>query len=453
MLKKLTILFLIVTSLTISQSVYAKNQIGEILYPTNVEDQNFVTKFFQILNFHQTRDPFFEEKGPSVEGYSLDKIKFAFMTNETETTVDLVFFNWTLPVFEELEEMPELSKIYGSKVYTLRGVEKKLIASQGKKNDKLINFSYLFGSKYLEAQIRKENPGIQEIPKEFLDWKPHPEAMDRDHPLRKALGINALSLLSPRKEMQLEMSLEKEEITEEILFAFEAGMIEQGGFQNVVMGMMIHEMYHIKESEDAINDLVVKRDIPEDRKALVKQLKSDETLRSLFGTYAKIVFSLGDSLKNTTPSGEETEKLKELNIIINHLKTNYHNAWSFIWSYEYTEGFAEYVSAYSMIQGGVTSLFNQIDLQKSEIANNFTYRTGAIGGLYLAYRNRKMPFENNEDHRQSIWEIILEKAGISNVSRRKIEEIQAKYSAYPFEVEREVELLVDYLISTTSEDI
>ncbi len=112
-----------------------------LLYPHSVENQAFVAKFFEIVELHKKNDPLLEGRGPSIKEYSLDKIKFAFMVNETENTVDLVFFNWNLAKFHGLQLHEDLSKEYGSKVYVLKGIVKKSIASQGDKHDQLTNFS------------------------------------------------------------------------------------------------------------------------------------------------------------------------------------------------------------------------------------------------------------------------------------------------------------------------
>lgn len=61
----------------------------------------------------------------------------------------------------------------------------------------------------------------------------------------------------------------------------------------MIMGMMVHEMFHAKEGEDQINGLAVKRKINEDRKEIVKQLQADPHLRSLMATYVRIVLSIG----------------------------------------------------------------------------------------------------------------------------------------------------------------
>ncbi len=113
----------------------------------------------------------------------------------------------------------------------------------------------------------------------------------------------------------------------------------------------------------------------------------------------------------------------------------------------FSQGFAEYVSAYSMIQVGITSFVRQIELQKLDGDDNFTYRSGAIGGLYLTKRLRVMPFENNEDHRESVWEIILRLQEI-DPSPQTLEAIHTKYlSVTDVDGENEVKRVVDYLVS------
>ncbi|MEK6555390.1 MAG: hypothetical protein AABZ31_09130 [Bdellovibrionota bacterium] len=439
-MKTIFILLLVLASSTLSFAKIDGAACSRSLYPTSPDDQAFVAKFFDIVELHKSSDPLLEGKGPSVNEYSLDKMKFAFMVNDRADKVDLVFFNWTLPTFSGLEIEPTTSQLYGSSVYILKDVDKKSIASQGDNNDQLTNFSYMHGARYIETQLKIGSPNT-EVPEEFLNWKPHPGYMDRSHPLRQTLDTQVLVLLSPTKELFLLQA----GATDETRPFFEQMFSDGGGYHNMIMGMMVHEMFHVKEGEDQVNGLASPRDIAEDRQALEKQLQDDQYLKSLFITYAKIVFSIGDSLKNAA-SAEELEKLSDLKAIISEIKVEYPNAWSFIWNYEFTEGFAEYVSAYSMVKAGITSFSQQIDLQKAD-TNNFAYRTGAIGGLYLAYRLKQMPFENNEDHVNSLWEIILDKVDVQK-DTLDIQSIMTKYDQYPMDAKSEIGSVIDYLVST-----
>ncbi|MGZ6479080.1 MAG: hypothetical protein ACXWQE_07250 [Bdellovibrionales bacterium] len=416
-----------------------------LLYPASSEDQAFVLKFFEIVEAHRKNDPFLGGRGPSINGYSLDKIKFALMVNETAETIDLVFFHWTLPLFDGLELDKSLSALYGSNVYIMRGVNKKLIASQGQNRDELTNFSYILGAHFVEKHLTKDHPKLP-VPQEILDWKPNPEYMEKSHPLRATLDTHTLVLLSPSREVFFKQS----GITESTRSYFEEMLKSEGGYDNIVMGMMVHEMFHVKEGEDQTNDLANKREIDEDRTALIAQLQSDAYLKSLLAAYVKIVFSLGDSLKSKSPLAEEDMLLKDLKRVIVELKTKYENGWKFIWNYEYTEGFAEYVSAYSMIQVGITSLDKKIDLEKGNSGNNFTYRTGTFGGLYLANRLHEMPFKNEEDHFESVWEIIL-RLKQTPISDTSAVDVLAKYDHLPIDGENEVQRVIDYLVSTVGE--
>ena len=419
--------------------------LSKALYPANSEDQEFTSKFFQIVELHKGQDPFFGGRGPSISGYSLDEIKFAFMVNITETQVDLIIFNWSLPVFEGLEIVPDISEMYGKTVYVLKGLDKTLIASQGVNHDTLTNFSYMLGSEYLRAQIQSKNPEF-EVPDEILDWKPHPGYMGREHPLRQALGTHSLPLLSPSKE--LFVSQFATNFTEEMLDIFEKHLEDRGGFEKIILGMMIHEIYHVKEGQDGANGLAEQRDIPLDRENLVEKLESDERLKQLYSAYAKIVFSIGDSLKSETVGQNELQQLRDLSVVISALRTNYPNAWAFIWDFEYTEGFAEYVSAYSTIQIGMTTLAEEIDLQKGDHANNFTYRTGALGGLYLRERLEVMPFDNREEFSRSPWELIIERSDLNGTRLLSESEIVAQYAGYPFDIDAEITSVCEYLVST-----
>lgn len=434
-----------IAALTVSAGALAQPNypaLSSALYPQSKEQQAFTAKFFEIVEAHKTRDPLLEGKGPSVSEYSLDKIKFAFVSDETEQTVDLVFFNWKLATFEGLEIQKDFSDFYGSPVYILRKVSKKAVASQGDNQDQLTNFSYLLGANTMEKQIKLDSPNAQ-VPAQFLDWKPHPAYMDRSHPLRKALDANTLVILSPDKELFFKQT----GMTEQMRPYFEQVLNSEGGFYNAIMGMMVHEMFHAKEGEDKVNRLAKGRKIDEDRKAIVEQLKRDQNLRRLIGTYIKIVFSIGDKMKGNFSQAEK-DQLSDLKILVSELKSKYSEAWKFIWNYEYTEGFAEYVSTYSMVQVGITTLPQQIDLQKSDNSNNFAYRTGALGGLYLKNRLKTMPFKNNEDHSESIWEIVIRLTQTTS-AQASVTGIESKYSSVAgVDEENEINRVVDYLVST-----
>ena len=441
-MKRLLVLLLVSSASIIAVASPKSDQNAKLLYPQSQTDQIFVSKFFEILDLHKSKDPLLEGKGPSVAGFSLDEIKFAFMINLTDTTVDLAFYNWNLPVFKGLRKDESLSKAYGSNVFILKGIPKTAVASQGEQNDQLTNFSYMFGARYTEEQIRLNSPGF-EVPEAMRNWKPHPNYMDRSHPLRKALDTQVLVLLSPSKDLAFGI------LDKAVHKAYEEYINGEGGFISVFLGLMIHEMFHVKEGEDNVNRLADAREIPEDRKALVAEIEADESLRALLSTYAKIVFSVGDSLKASKVTNAEIEKLQDLNSVIQVLRTKHPNAWAYIWNYEYTEGFAEYASAYSMIQGKVTSLAQEIDQQKDDI-NNFAYRTGAIGGLYLTNRIKKLPFDKKQDHDYSLWELVLQETETSQ-SAENIESIIKKYDPIEFDEESEIKKITEYLISTVME--
>jgi hypothetical protein len=197
-----------ITALTVSVGAFAQQNyslLSSELYPHSKEQQAVTAKFFEIVEAHKTADPLLDGKGPSIAGYSLDKIKFAFVANETEHTVDLIFFNWKLPLFENLEIQKDFSDLYGSPVYVLRKVNKESIATQGTNHDQLTNFTYLLGANKMEKQLKLDSPNAQ-VPVEFLDFKPHPNYMDRSNPLRKALDGNTLAILSPDKELLFKYS-------------------------------------------------------------------------------------------------------------------------------------------------------------------------------------------------------------------------------------------------------
>lgn len=418
------------TLLTLSLHALASPvEIAKQLYsaPDEVE---FVTKFFDIVELHRSTDPLLEGKGPSIQEYSLDKLKFAFMRNETESTVDLILFNWNLEVISDFILHQQLSSVYGSPVYVLKGVDKKSIATQGENNDELANFSYLLGSKQMELMFTQNDPNAK-LPA-WIDSFPHPDYMKRSHPLREALGVETLTMLSPDKGLlyrNIPTSLHAE---------MDKSIEEHGGFLYAYMGMMIHEMFHVKDGDDGYLGLVKERDVEPDRKLLKKQLEEDAHLRSLMSAYKNAIFTLA------AQKFENPTLLSEIATLIKELKEQYPEAWKFIWNYEFSEGFAEYASAYSMVHAGVVTLDQEIEHQIADPSNNFAYRTGALGGLYLSEKLKTMPFEKEQDHHMSLWENILSLEGIS--AEGSANDVIQKHKGSSDD--EEIPRIIEYLVST-----
>ncbi|MES2801212.1 MAG: hypothetical protein V4654_01865 [Bdellovibrionota bacterium] len=439
-----TIVFLLASGFTYAATDFKK--ISSVMYPDSQEDQEFVQKFFEISEAHKTLDPLLEGKGPSIKEFSIDKIRYAFIVNVSDETADLVFFNWDLSVFDGLNLNTELSDLYGSSVYTLKRLNKKSIASQGEDRSQLTNFSYMIGANTFKKQILKNSPPNLVVSDQMLDWKPNPDYLDRNSPLRAALDLNSLAMLSPSKKLFFEGF----GIPAEYQSLMEPRFAKSGGFQNMIMGMMVHEMFHVKEGQDKVNDLVIDRSINEDRKEIISQINSSADLRQLLATYVKIVFSIASTMKSK-PSDTESQLLSELRLIIDVIKTKYPETWKFVWNYEYTEGFAEYASAYSMVQVGITTLDQKIDLEIADPANNFAYRSGALGGLFLSQRLMVMPFQKDEDHKESLWEIVLRLKSVKE-SDKSVEEITQKYGLSDvIDQEDEIKRVIEYLVSTVNE--
>lgn len=430
-------------SLSISLTPYY-NTLAQELYPENKEDQEFVLKFFDVLEIHKNKDPLMGKIGPGISEYKLSKLPFAFMANETSNTIDLVIFNWPGEVFEGLEKNERYTALYASgDVYVLKGIEKTSIASQGENHDQLTSFSYINGSDSMLVRSGVLNyPGIsEEIIDQMRNWKPHPGYMDRNHPLRKFLKEKVLATLAPGKKFMFGEDVMNNPVSREATLA---QFDKNGGYINAILGTMVHEMYHVKEGE-VFEDQTEGTEVSADRKKVLEELEVEE-VKMLYTLYKDIAFRLGDSL--TDESLDQANLMKDLAFVIQEIKTKYPNAWDFIWEYEYTEGFAEYVSAQSMVESLVTTLKGQIKLQQSDARNNFVYRTGSIGGLYMYYSLKDMFFANGEHKKMSVWEIILKEKGItsSNVSLVELfETYNTKLSESNID---EIERVKEYLIST-----
>jgi hypothetical protein len=419
----------------LSLQVYASpSQIAALLY-SEADDVELVTKFFEVVELHTKRDPLLGSRGPSIRDFSMNKLKFAFMVDETESTVDLVLFNWNISKVEGFVQELTLSKIYGTPVYRLANIDKKTLATQGENNDVLTNFSYLMGSRQMEYQVRRDNPDGP-LP-DWMENFPHPQYMKRGHPLRQALDLETLVMLSPKRELFFDLLTS----SPEVVAMMEEQFRQTGGFIHVVLGMMIHEAYHCKDGDDNLLNYASPRSIEPDRDLLKEELEKSSQLRLLLATYKNIIFSIGRDFS-------QTQHLSHLSQVIKELKQISPEAWKYVWNYEFAEGFAEYVSAYSMVHVGVTTLEEQIGYQINDGSNNFAYRTGAIGGLYLSEKLHKMPFANEEDHRMSLWENILHIEGVV-ASSESLDQLMAKYNAR--EDDEEIARVIEYLVSTVVE--
>jgi hypothetical protein len=416
--------------------------VAALLYPKLQQEQEFTAKFFSIVEAHRTRDPLFEGAGPSITGFSLDRTKFAFLLNRTATTVDLAIFNWPHAAVQGFLRHDALSASYGSEVWIYPSVPIPSIATQGENNDLLPNFSYLDGSTHVVDQLLNDVP--ESVIPEFLrNWRPHPAYMDATHPLRMALGSGVLSLFSPSEDLFYDSI----GLNGPSRLQMEAKLAEEGGFENVIMGMMVHEAFHVREGEDNALHLTRDRDIPEDRAEVGVALRDDSNLKGLVGTYVRIVFKLGSTISNgASPSA----LLADLAATIARIKQRSPMTWNYIWAYEYTEGFAEYVSAFSMIQVGITTLETQVGLQKRDRANNFAYRTGAIAGLFLAQAEVPLPFEGGADRRMSLWELAIAKSNVQP-STEASEQIEKRYADEAFDTDHEIAAVIEYLESTIEE--
>lgn len=431
-----TLIALIFSFSTFGQSL----EIAKTLYPDNQEEIQFTKSFFDALELHKTRDPFLEGKGPSMHGFSLDKMCFAWMINITEVGVDLVIFNWKGQKLDSFVEYAELTQLFGSPVYLMKNVIKEKIATQGENSDLLVNFSFVYGKDHMAAIHERKYPS-QPIPDEIRNFKPHPNYMDANHPLRQNLGVSTMSLLSPSFKLLQDSyggGMSEEEMRRMLQPA--------GGFINSFLGMIIHEMFHVEEGDSHAIGTGVERKSDEDRGKIIEDLETDSRAVELISTYAKIIFSIADQMDGPV-TGIGLSQLAQLFVVIKELKNNYPDIWKFIWNYEYTEGFAEYASAYSMVGVKFVTLEDEVKHQKGDLWNNFVYRTGSLGGLFMIEKTKSIDFSSDQDKNSNIWELVIEKFKISS-SNEPIESIIEKYRDYEFDTELEIANLKEYLEGT-----
>jgi hypothetical protein len=407
--------------------------LGKYLYKKS-NDQDFVDQFFSIVNIHRNQDPFLGGAGPNVSTFNLHEMTFAFMINETTDTVDLAIFNWKGPIFNDLIYDTQLSRLYGSNVYLFRKVKNKLLATQGVGGNELSNFSYLMGADYFTATYNKMGAQGNQPPDDF---KPQPDYMDKSHPLRVALATNSLVLLSPSRKYVLASfgPSANDAIVGQI-------MAPLGGFVFSYLLMMVHESYHVKEGIDLANGNKEVSLVDTNFQKVTEQLQQPSVAK-LVMIYTKIIFILSQNLSDKKINSSEMRNLADLKFIINALK-KYPDVLEFISEYEYVEGYAEYVAADSLTKARVISLNKLLKFEQVTSLNNLTYRTGAIGGLYLNYKLNRFPFSASKRPKFSTWEIIVSLSKPPQVST-SLKEIDEKYSKLiTLDENEELRRLLDY---------
>lgn len=419
-----------------SSSNYPEN-LAHLLYPRGDDEViKFTTAFFNVLVNHKVSGPFLGMKGPSGVQYSLDKNKFAFLVNDNDETADLVVFNWLTEPADGFEIHTELSVTYGSRVYVFKGLRKKQIITSP-----ALNFSYILGSDYIETQLL--NSGMDVVPNSFKNFKPQPNYLDRNHSLRTAIGQGSLPLFSPKQEYIFNV------VPHDVRSFFEETLQAQGGYIYKILGMILHETYHLVEGEAGVKKLISAREIHEDRAKVVGLLKTSEEVQSLVAAYIKIVFSIADNFANANVTETDLAKLVDLKSIIKVLKVEFPEVWNIIWIYEYAEGFAEYVAAESLISTSVISIQDNVSFEKAD-GNSFPYRTGTFAGLFMRFKLGKILFSNDNDHIFSPWELIINNFE-ELVSEDSVEGTINKYANYPINAEDEILEIIEYLNSSETD--
>ncbi len=405
--------------------------LARLLYPEGDKETIALTaSFFQVLTNHKTNDPFLGMKGPSGIEYALNKNKFAFIINDFDELADLAIFNWGSEPANGFEIASELSEVYGSTVYFFKGLRQQNIITSP-----ALNFSYILGSDYIESQLL--NSGMDVVTESFKDFKPHPNYLEKTHRLREAIGDGSMPLFSPKREYIFNI------VPPEVKASFEEALLAQGGLIYKILGMWLHETYHVVEGEAGVKREIPTRVIPEDDAKALNLLENSKEVQILVNTYIKIIFSLAEHLTNENITETDLVMLRDLKLIIDLLKSNYPEVWNIIWTYEYTEGFAEYVSSESLISAGLISLLDNVRFEKAD-GNSFPYRTGTFAGHFMRFKLRKMLFNNLQDHFFSPWELII-KDLVSTGAITPLNGIIKKYNGYLTDANLEIDKLIEYL--------
>jgi hypothetical protein len=326
---------------------------ADCLYSNSAEDSFFFGSYLKLMLEHrQGRDPFSGRRGITVNSFSLDQRPIIFLINEKALTIDLLFINWNRPFFLGLQPFSSCEHGLGLNLAILRDVKKSQLGTQGENSDILTNFSFIYGNDLFKSH------GFDVHTENFLS--PH-------HPLRESLGSEVIPMIHPSAEKLRDMFPNARD--------FRKAFPTFNDFFDNIFGMVIHEIHHIFEINDKLTRSL-NNDKAQTQKVIIAIGKPE--FKNSVLTYVALVRQASAQTKI------EPELLKAIEISLAEIKRQQPYAYEMIRSYEYTEGIAEYVAMFSMLQIGFrTHKSNHHYQWEKDTSNSFFYKTGAFGGAAL----------------------------------------------------------------------
>jgi hypothetical protein len=374
------------------------------IYPEK-NDSFFFASYLELLKEHgQGNDPFDGGNGVFVRKFSLAERPVIFLINEDATYVDLLILNWDRSSFEGQE--PYLDCQFGMdlKMTTLKKVPKKSLATQGANDDILSNFSYINGNYYFI------NYNFDVHSTSFLP---------PTHPIRVALNADSIPMFHPSEQKMKDLVGNDEYYS--VMFP------DYKTFFDSTFSLILHEAYHTFDGNDKIS---IKSDIDKKKTSIViEALSANHQLNKLLIAYVSLVKSASQN------QDDLLQKVKAIAIALEAMEKIEPYLVEMIRSYEYTEGFAEYVASYSMVQmKHRTWEENWIHQWQKDTSNAFFYKTGAFGGLVLKQHLHFKNWEKISISSETIWQFIANEYAVE-ISRESGQQLLEEVLSQPYEPE------------------
>jgi len=216
-------------------------------------------------------------------------------------------------------------------------------------------------------------------------------------------------------------------------------------FTNGFVSTIVHEGYHVNEAN---NLYLMGRQMSAPPNPLTGQ---DEGFkRAIFG-YSAAVFDLMKNMDQATIAArikndpQIKQRLELIAGIIARLRGAYSEAFSkYIYS-EYTEGFAEYAAAQTMVDAGLRKFEFQVKTEIDDSANCIFYRTGALGGMFMHATVKSLPWSGNiskDLDSPGVWERLNSTLGISPATKGIVDSYLAGLS--DADINEQVKLMAGY---------
>lgn len=332
------------------------------------------------------------------DGYHFKKVPIALVIfqNDTENLkgrgpVDLLLLNSPTPK-GGLKTDPDLSRVFGTGVIRVRGIELSKLATKDSSPNANLIFSTLVGGD-LHPNVLKS------YQKDLLT----DTYLAANHPIRQTLGsVNAL-LISPYPGPATIPGIKDpltESLTEAVLvMSFDTFM----------------ENSYIKTGVEYYEDST-----PEGLAAM-KKLKEADHVKNLLMGYSHLVFQISTSLLDD-PKAAVADDLKLLKGLIDSIRKECPSLAKILFHSEHEQGAGGFVAMHTLHTIKGSSLPEAVEAQVSGDVS-LPIRTGALGYLISRLRHKSIPATGEASEKDiGIWETIIKQEKVTAAPADKLEQ-------------------------------